>query len=181
MSRIGKKPVIIPAGVELRLDGNTVHAKGPKGELNVKIHPRVKLEIEGSTVLVKRQSDDQQDRELHGLSRTLVANLIEGVAKGFEKRLEIIGVGYRGLVQGNKLVLSLGFSHPVNYPIPQGVQMSFDEEKKNILIIKCADKQLLGQIAAEIRSYRKPEPYKGKGIRYQGEFVRKKAGKSAAK
>ncbi len=181
MSRIGKKPVVIPSGVEVRLEGRTVHVKGPKGELSFTHHERMELKIEDGKVNVIRSTELQKDRELHGVTRTLISNMIEGVTNGFEKKLEIIGVGYRAMIQGSKLVLSLGFSHPVNYDIPNGIQMSMDEEKKNILTIKGIDKQLLGQITAEIRSFRSPEPYKGKGIRYVGEYVRHKAGKSAAK
>lgn len=181
MSRIGKKPVVIPSGVEVKIDGGNVHVKGPKGELSLTIHPLMKVEMSDGTLTVIRSSENQMDRELHGLTRTLIANLIEGVTKGFEKRLEIIGVGYRAQVQGSNINLSLGYSHPVVFPIPKGLQVSFDEEKKNIMIVKGVDKQLLGETCARIRALRKPEPYKGKGIRYFGEYVRKKAGKSAAK
>jgi len=181
MSRIGNRELVIPAGVEVLVDKNVVTVKGPKGELLSKINDRVKIEIGEGQILVKRATENKIDRSLHGLSRTLIANMVEGVTKGFEKRLEILGVGYRANVQGSKLVLSLGYSHPIEFNIPKGITVAIDAEKKNLLIVTGADKQLIGEVAAKIRSYKKPEPYKGKGIRYVGEHVARKAGKAASK
>ncbi|MDP4007709.1 MAG: 50S ribosomal protein L6 [Candidatus Peregrinibacteria bacterium] len=181
MSRIGKQKIEIPSGVEVNLTGQILHVKSPKGELTLDVHPVIQIEISEGCILVKRSTEDKLDRGLHGLTRSLVSNMVEGVTKGFEKRLEILGVGYRAQVQGTKLVLSLGHSHPIEYPAPDGITLSIDAEKKNIVIVSGIDKQKVGQVAAEIREFRKPEPYKGKGVRYLGEFVRRKAGKSAAK
>lgn len=178
MSRIGKQPITIPQGVNVTLDKRVVTVKGDKGELNFRHHRKINVKVEGDTVLVERSSDDKFDRGLHGLTRTLIDNMILGVTKGFEKKLEIQGVGYRADVQGSKLNLSLGFSHPVVFQAPEGITISIDKDKKNILTISGADKQLVGEVTAKIRSYRKPEPYKGKGIRYLGEQVTRKAGKS---
>ncbi|HMR00906.1 MAG: 50S ribosomal protein L6 [Candidatus Gracilibacteria bacterium] len=181
MSRIGKLPIEIPSGVTVEIkDGNHVFVKGPKGELNVKIHEKINLEVKEGQVLVTRKDEEKFSMSLHGLSRTLINNLVEGVTKGFEKRLEINGVGYRANIQGRKAVLSLGFSHPVEYEAPEGIELAIDKDKKNVIIVSGIDKQVVGQVAAKIRSYRKPEPYKGKGIRYEGEMVRRKAGKAAA-
>ena len=181
MSRIGKLPIEIPSGVTVEIkDGNHVFVKGPKGELNVKIHEKINLEVKEGQVLVTRKDKEKFSMSLHGLSRTLINNLVEGVTKGFEKRLEINGVGYRANIQGRKAVLSLGFSHPVEYEAPEGIELAIDKDKKNVIIVSGIDKQVVGQVAAKIRSYRKPEPYKGKGIRYEGEMVRRKAGKAAA-
>jgi large subunit ribosomal protein L6 len=182
MSRIGKNPIAIPSGVTVdKRDHNAVHVKGPKGELNLAVNDRINVEIANGTVTCSRKSDGKIDRSLHGLSRTLIANMIEGVTKGFEKRLEIQGVGYRVAIQGSKVVLNLGHSHPIEYQVPKGITMAVDQEKKNIIIITGSDKQLIGEVAAKIRSFRKPEPYKGKGIRYLGEHIVRKAGKAAAK
>jgi large subunit ribosomal protein L6 len=182
MSRIGKQPVIIPQGVTIeKSDTNTLKVKGPKGELSFTFHPRISFEIADGKVNVTRKSESKQDRSLHGLTRTLVSNMVEGVTKGYERKLEIIGVGYRAAVQGSKLNLSIGYSHPVDYIIPAGIKIEIDKDKKNILIITGIDKQMVGEVAAKIRSYRKPEPYKGKGIRYFGEQILRKAGKAAAK
>ncbi len=182
MSRIGKLPIAIPSGVTVeKRDGNLIVVKGPKGELSFTIHKKITVEIADGTVTIKRGKEEQLDRSMHGLSRTLIANMVHGVTKGFSKQLEIQGVGYRANMQGSKLVLSLGFSHPVEFQPPAGIQISIDQEKKNILTVSGADKQLVGEVAAKIRSYRKPEPYKGKGIRYLGEYVARKAGKAAAK
>lgn len=181
MSRIGKNPVQITDGVTAELkDGNTIFIKGPKGELSTKIHPKIKVEIKDGQIICTRSSDEKFERSLHGLSRSLIANMITGVTEGFEKQLEIHGVGYRFAIQGSKAVLSLGYSHPIEYEPPEGIQFELDKEKKNILTIKGIDKQVVGEVAAKIRSYRKPEPYKGKGIRYVGETVTRKAGKAAA-
>ncbi len=182
MSRIGKLPITIPNGVTVeKRPGNVVHVKGPKGELNMPVHEKITVEIVEGKVNVTRSSEQKLDRSLHGLSRTLISNMIEGVTKGFSKQLEIQGVGYRASMQGSKLVLALGYSHPIEFQAPQGITISIDAEKKNILTISGTNKQTIGEVAAKIRSYRKPEPYKGKGIRYVGEHVARKAGKAAAK
>ncbi|MEK9132357.1 MAG: 50S ribosomal protein L6 [Patescibacteria group bacterium] len=180
MSRIGKNPVEIPSGVEVKINAGEVSVKGSKGTLKFKPHPRMEIKIDGANLLVVRKSDDILDRSLHGLTRTLIANMVQGVTKGFVKQLEIQGVGYRATVQGKKLQLSLGFSHPVDFTAPEGIDFQMDKEKKNIITVSGIDKELVGQVAANLRSLRKPEPYKGKGIRYVGEFVRRKAGKAAA-
>jgi len=181
MSRIGKQPVIIPAGVTLTIDANNfLVVKGPKGELKRTIHPNIKIEINGTEANVKRPSNSKSDKALHGLVRSLLNNMIIGVTKGYEKRLEIIGVGFRAQASKNKINLSLGFSHPVEYVAPAGIDFKMDEEKKNIIIISGIDKEIIGEVAAKIRSYRKPEPYKGKGIKYEDEKIVRKAGKSAA-
>ncbi len=182
MSRIGKQPVTIPAGVTVeQRTGNIIFVKGPKGELTLPLHERVKVEIADGKVTVVRTSEEKIDKSLHGLSRTLISNMVEGVTKGFTKQLEIQGVGYRAAMQGSKLVLSLGYSHPVEFVPPKGITITIDPEKKNILTITGCNKQVIGEVAAKIRSYRKPEPYKGKGIRYVGEYVARKAGKAASK
>jgi len=181
MSRIGKKILIIPAGVTITQDANGgLTVKGPKGELKRIIHPNIKIEINGSEVAVKRQSNSKTDRSLHGLVRSLVNNMVIGVTKGFEKRLEIIGVGFRAQPAKNKITLSLGFSHPIEHVAPAGIEFKMDEEKKNVIIITGMDKQIVGEVAANIREYKKPEPYKGKGIKYEDERIIRKAGKSAA-
>ena len=182
MSRIGKLPIEITDGVTVEITGdNMVKVKGPKGELSEQIHPNVKLENKDNQIIVSISSENKFDKSLWGLSRSLIANMVEGVTKGFEKKLEIIGVGYRAQVQGKKLVLSLGFSHPVEYEAPEGITFEIDKEKKNILTISGINKRLVGQVSAEIRSYRKPEPYKGKGIKYIDEEIQRKAGKAAVK
>jgi large subunit ribosomal protein L6 len=182
MSRIGKQPIKIPSGVTITTsENNTITVKGPKGELTQTFAPTIKIDQTEEELTVSRQDDHKQNRALHGLTRSLLANMVEGVTKGFEKKLEILGVGYRANIGGNKLTLNLGFSHPIEYIVPEGITVEFDKEKKNILIITGIDKQLLGEVAAKIRSYKKPEPYKGKGIRYFGEYVKQKAGKAAAK
>jgi large subunit ribosomal protein L6 len=182
MSRIGIQPVVIPQGVTVtqEADGN-VMVKGPKGELKYQVNPLVTLEITETEVKVIRKGEEREKRAAHGLVRSLIQNMVTGVTEGFTKKLEINGVGYRAQMQGAKLVLSLGFSHPIEYPSPEGIEIKMDEEKKNIIIISGIDKQKVGQAASEIRGYRKPEPYKGKGIRYIDEYVRRKAGKTAAK
>lgn len=182
MSRIGKLPITIPNGVTVeKRDGNLIHVKGPKGEISFPIHKDIIVEIADGTVLCKRPSEQRQHKSLHGLSRTIIANMIEGVTKSFEKRLEIQGVGYRVNIQGRKAVLNLGFSHPIEFEPPEGITIAVDAEKKNIIIISGVNKQMVGEVAAKIRSYRKPEPYKGKGIRYENEVITRKAGKAAAK
>ena len=179
MSRIGRKPVIVPKGVTLALNGHTLSVKGPKGELSRTFHPEMTLAVQGEQVLVTRPSDEAKHRALHGLTRSLVQNMVDGVAKGFIKTLEIQGVGYKAEPKPFGLQLALGFSHPVQYKAPAGIKFTVDNN--TIVKIEGADKEMVGQVAAEIRSLRKPEPYKGKGVRYQGEQVRRKAGKTGAK
>lgn len=181
MSRIGKLPIQLPANVEITLSASEIKVKGPKGELTQALNPLVKITKEESTVIVERIDDTKPARSMHGLYRTLINNMVIGVTTGYEKRLEIQGVGYRANLQGKKLVLSLGFSHPVEYTAPNGVDVAIDNEKKNIIIITGINKQSVGQTAAEIRGFKKPEPYKGKGIRYVGERIIRKAGKTASK
>ena len=178
MSRIGKAPIPIPQGVEINRAGSTVKVKGPKGALSHTIPEGISIQVEEGMIHVKRKGDAKLERSLHGLSRTLIANMVTGVTAGFEKGLEIVGIGYRAALQGRNLQLSLGYSHPVIYPIPEGIEVNVD--KQNKITVKGIDKQKVGQVAAEIRSFRKPEPYKGKGIRYLGEQVRRKAGKAKA-
>lgn len=178
MSRIGKAPIPLPQGVELKQAGSTVEVKGPKGSLSHTIPDGISLQVADGEIHVKRKGDAKRVRSLHGLSRTLIANMVTGVTEGFEKGLEIVGIGYRAAVQGKNLQLNLGYSHPVIYPVPEGIEV--EVEKQNKITVKGIDKQQVGQVAAEIRSFRKPEPYKGKGIRYVGEQVRRKAGKAKA-
>jgi len=177
MSRIGKLPVAVPAGVELKQSGTTLTAKGPKGELSLTTHPDMKVTVDGGQVLVERPSEEQKHRALHGLTRTLVANLLEGVAKGYSKTLEIVGVGYKAEVKGKGIVITVGFSHQINYEPVAGVKLECPNP--TTIVISGPDKQAVGHTAAEIRGFRPPEPYKGKGIRYQGEQIRRKAGKTA--
>jgi large subunit ribosomal protein L6 len=178
MSRIGKQPIEIPSGVELSVDGgNVVTVKGPRGELTQVIHPNIRVVIEGGQARVERPDDEGFNRGLHGLSRSLLANMVEGVTKGFEKRLTIIGVGYRAALKGKDLEVQVGYSHPVLVPQPAGIE--FEVPTATSVVIRGNDKQLVGEVAANIRKIRKPEPYKGKGIRYENEYVRKKAGKAA--
>jgi large subunit ribosomal protein L6 len=179
MSRIGRKPVAVPAGVTVSLNGQTLSVKGPKGELSRTFHPEMTLAVAGGQVTVTRPSDEQKHRALHGLSRTLVQNMVDGVSKGFLKILEIQGVGYKAETKPFGLQLALGFSHAVQYKAPAGIKFTVDNN--TVVKIEGADKEKVGQVAAEIRSLRKPEPYKGKGVRYQGEVVRRKAGKTGAK
>ena len=177
MSRIGRMPIAIPAGVEVKMDGNTVTVKGPKGTLSRTVHQNMKVEISDAEIIVSRPDDNKENRSLHGLTRTLIANMVEGVTNGFSKELEVNGVGYRAQKQGNDLVLTIGYSHSVVMTAPEGI--SIDVPAPNKIIISGADKQKVGQLAAEIREKRPPEPYKGKGIRYEGEVVRRKLGKAA--
>lgn len=177
MSRIGKKPVDISKGVEIKLQGAQLHVKGPKGSLSMDVHPDMIVKIESEQVLVERPSDEGKHRALHGLTRSLIANMVEGVTQGFSRTLEIVGVGYRAEKKGNALNLALGFSHPVLYNPPAGIEI--DVPNQTTVVVQGSDKQVVGQVAAEIRGFRPPEPYKGKGIRYQGEQIRRKAGKTA--
>ncbi len=179
MSRIGKKPVPVPKDVSVSVSGNTISVKGPKGELSRSLHPLVGVNVEGAIVNVTRAGDEPQHKALHGLSRTLVANMIEGVSKGYEKVLESQGVGYKAEANAKGLVLTVGLSHTVVYPAPAGIKFAVDNA--TVVRISGPSKELVGQVAAELRSVRPPEPYKGKGIRYQGERVRRKAGKTGAK
>ncbi len=171
----------LPSGATATVAGAVVKIKGPKGELSYACCPEVTVAVDGSAVNVTRKTDDKRSRALHGLTRQLIANMAEGVTKGFAKQLEIIGVGYKAQVKGKTLNLALGFSHPVDLPIPEGLTVTQDEKNKNLLTISGIDKQLVGQFSANVRSLRPPEPYKGKGIRYTTEFVRRKPGKAAAK
>ncbi len=177
MSRIGNRPVDIPKGVEVRLDGRAVHVKGPKGELSLDIHPDLQVEMVDGEVVVSRPTDQKRHRALHGLMRSLVANMVEGVTEGFTRKLEIQGVGYRADKSAKGITLNVGFSHIVNYVAPEGVELQVPSQTE--VVVTGIDKQLVGEVAAEIRAVRPPEPYKGKGIRYAGEQVRRKAGKTA--
>jgi large subunit ribosomal protein L6 len=176
MSRIGRQPIAIPPGVNVAVTDHTVTISGPKGTLSQQVHPAINVRVEDGKILVERQSDLRQHRALHGLSRTLIANMVEGVTKGFSKSLDLVGVGYRAQKVGNRLVLQVGFSHPVEITPPPGIDVAV--EGTNRIIISGIDKQLVGQFAAEVRAIRPPDPYKGKGIRYTGEEVRLKAGKA---
>lgn len=179
MSRIGRKPIAIPSGVEVKLDGSNVQVKGPKGTLSMDIMPKITVSIENGQVNIGRESELKPVRAAHGMTRAMIANMITGVSAGFEKVLEIVGVGYRAALQGKNLVLSLGFSHPVEVIPPAGIEFTTDSPIK--ITVRGIDRQLVGQVAANIRGYRPPEPYKGKGIRYAGEYVIRKAGKAGAK
>jgi len=180
MSRIGKKPIAVPAGVTIDISPeNFVTVKGPKGELSQKIHQDMAIEVTDGQLTVTRPSDMKMHRSLHGLSRTLIANMVEGVVNGYSKSLELVGVGYRAQKQGNKLVLTVGYSHPVEFEEADGIKL--EAPATNKVIVSGIDKQKVGAVAANIRSVREPEPYKGKGIRYEGEYVRRKEGKTGKK
>jgi large subunit ribosomal protein L6 len=181
MSRIGKVPVTVPAGVQVTLADRTIKVKGAKGELSYAYSKLVEVSQEGDKIIIKRNGDDKEPRAFHGLTRALINNMVVGVSKGFEKRLQLVGVGFRAQVTGKKLTLNVGFSHPIEYMIPDGVKVEMDKEDKNILVVSGIDRQMVGESAAQIRKFRTPEPYKGKGIRYVDEYVRRKAGKAAAK
>lgn len=177
MSRIGREPITVPAGVEVKIEeGNKVTVKGPLGTLEQSFSPDMTIKCDAGVITVSRPNDEAEMRALHGLTRTLVANMVEGVSKGYEKKLLIVGVGYRAAKQGKTLVLNLGYSHPINFEESDGV--TFDVPDPNTIIVKCADKQKCGQIASEIRGKRPPEPYHGKGVKYDGEVIRRKAGKA---
>lgn len=176
MSRIGRQPVALPDGVEVAIDGSRVTVKGPKGELSRTFEPEMRIEAADGEVTVRRAGDDARNRALHGLTRSLIANMVEGVSKGYEKALEIHGVGYRAERRGDKLVLNVGYSHPVHVEPPAGIELALDSP--TLIRVRGIDKEVVGQVAAEIRQVRPPEPYKGKGIRYRGEHVRRKAGKA---
>ena len=180
MSRIGRSPIAIPAGVTVTIaDGNVVTVKGPKGELTRTFNKDMSLVLEDNVLLVNRPSDQKEHRSLHGLTRTLLSNMVTGVTQGFSKTLEIVGVGYRAAKAGTKLALTLGFSHPLEVEPPKGINI--DVPAPNKIVISGIDKEAVGALAAKIRTYREPEPYKGKGIRYEGEFVRRKVGKAGGK
>jgi len=176
MSRVGKAPITLPSGVSVDIDGQKVKVKGPKGELLREFHERVSITQEDGVLTVSRSDDDRQSRALHGLSRALLANMVIGVSEGYKKELSIVGVGYRAALNGNSIDLQLGFSHPVSVDAPAGITFEVPEQTK--IIISGIDKESVGQIASEIRAIRPPEPYKGKGIRYVDEYVRRKAGKA---
>ena len=179
MSRIGKRPIEVPGNVTVTIDGSRVKVKGPKGELERVLHPDMELALENGTVTVKRPSDEPRHRALHGLSRTLVANMVEGVTKGYVKQLEITGVGYKAELKPYGLLMSLGYSHTIEVQAPAGVKLSAPQPTQ--VVVEGADKEIVGRVAAEIRKLRKPEPYKGKGVRYAGEVIRRKAGKAGGK
>ena len=179
MSRIGRKPIAVPAGVEVTLNGQHVQVKGPRGELSRTLHRDVIVRREDGQIVVERPSDQPEHRSLHGLSRTLVANMVEGVTTGFTKTLEIVGVGYRAETKPFGLTLALGYSHPIDYKAPEGITLR--AVNPTTVEVSGTDKEVVGQVAAEIRSLRPPEPYKGKGVKYQGEVIRRKAGKAGGK
>ena len=179
MSRIGRKPINIPAGVEVKVDGSCVTVKGPKGTLTQKFQPSMNIAVEGAEIVVTRPNDDKENRSLHGLTRTLIHNMIVGVTEGFKKELEVNGVGYRAAKEGNKLVLNIGYSHTVEVPEIDGI--TIEVPQPNQIVVSGCDKQKVGQFAAEIREKRPPEPYKGKGIKYADEVIRRKVGKTGAK
>ncbi len=179
MSRIGLKPITVPAGVKVEVEGDVLVAEGPKGRVTQPVFRECPVTIEGGTVTVSRIGDDGPTRAKHGLSRALYANAVTGVVEGFKKELEVVGVGYRGDVKGREVHFALGYSHPVIYPIPEGIEIEID--KKNNITIQGSDRQQVGQVAAEIRRLRPPDPYKAKGIRYRGEAIRRKVGKAGAR
>lgn len=176
MSRVGKRPIAIPSNVKVSLQDNTIHVEGPKGKLEFKVPEGISVEVGDDKVIVRRLKDEKKYRALHGTTRAIINNMVIGVTQGFQKELEIVGVGYRAQVRGKSLTLQLGFSHPIEYPIPEGI--TIETPSPTNIVVKGIDKQKVGQVAAEIRSFYPPEPYKGKGIRYKGEYVRKKAGKA---
>ena len=177
MSRIGKMPITVPSNVTVTIDGSTVTAKGPKGELSRTFRPIIKIEQDGDTITCTRPDDSREAKAQHGLVRTLVANMVEGVSNGYSKKLVLIGVGYRAAVKGKNLEMQLGYSHPVNVECPEGI--TFECPQPTEIIVSGCSKEQVGQVAADIRKWRKPEPYKGKGIRYEGEYIRRKLGKAA--
>lgn len=179
MSRIGKKPVVILKDVKVTKTGNRLDVKGPMGELSLDVNPVISSEVKEEGVLFSRKSDSKRDKALHGLYAVLFKNIVSGVTTGFRKKLELIGIGYRAELKSNKLFLSLGYSHPVIFSPPEGIKIEVPSD--TVVLITGIDKQLVGQVAAKIRSFRPPEPYKGKGIKYENEFIRRKAGKAAAK
>jgi large subunit ribosomal protein L6 len=179
MSRIGRLPIPVPDGVTIDVQGQTVTVQGPKGSLTLTAHPAIHVQVEDRRVLCRRSSDEKTHRALHGLTRSLVRNMVDGVVKGFERRLELVGVGYRASLLGPNLNLALGFSHPIIYPVPKGIKVEVKDQTQ--VVVSGIDKQLVGAVAAKIRSFRPPEPYKGKGVKYAEERIRRKAGKAGAK
>jgi large subunit ribosomal protein L6 len=177
MSRIGKLPIPIPQGVKIQVDGSTVRAEGPKGKLSQPVPSGLTTRVADGTIVIERASDERQVRALHGLARALVANMVHGVKDGFERKLDIVGIGYRAQMQGKNIQLALGYSHPIIFPLPDGVTAEID--KQVAITLRGADKAVLGQTAAKLRALRKPDPYKGKGIKYSGEVIRRKVGKKA--
>jgi large subunit ribosomal protein L6 len=184
MSRVGKKPITVPSGVKVQVAGDHLDVQGPKGKLSTPIPPGITFNIEKAELTASRANDERQQRAFHGLARALAQNAITGVTQGFSKELDIVGVGYKAALEGNKLVLNLGFSHQVNYPVPEGIKIAVDKSPtpgaQSRVIVSGIDRQRVGQVAAEIRKLRKPDPYKQKGIRYVGEVLKKKAGKAGA-
>lgn len=178
MSRIGVKPIEVPAGVEVKVEGNVVSVKGPNGELQEQISKLIKVEVKDGKVIVSRDGNDAERRAQHGLARTLINNMVIGVTKGYEKKLQLVGVGYKAEKKGNTLVMNLGYSHPVEMVDPEGI--TTETPDATTVVVKGIDKALVGNYAANVRSWRKPEPYKGKGIKYEGEYIRRKEGKTGA-
>jgi len=178
VSRIGRKPVTVASGVTVRLDDRNVKVKGPKGELSARIHEHIGVDVKDTTVEVKRSGNGKQDRALHGLWRALIQNMVVGVSQGFTRKLELVGVGYRAEMKGKTLQLLLGYSHPILFQAPEGVKI--ETPSQTSIMISGIDKEIVGMVAAKIRSFRPPEPYKGKGVKYEGEHIRRKAGKAAA-
>jgi large subunit ribosomal protein L6 len=176
MSRIGRKPIPVPAGVDIKFEGNTITVKGPRGQLSQSFHPDMTIVQEDGNLLVQRPDDERMHRALHGLTRTLLANMVTGVTTGFRKNMEMVGVGYRAAKTGNNMTLNLGYSHPVVIEPPQGITLIVETPTR--IAVEGIDKQLVGEVAAGIRSWRPPEPYKGKGIKYEGEVIQRKAGKA---
>lgn len=176
MSRIGKQPITVPSGVKIAVDKGLVKASGPQGALELQLRPEIRVEMNESVINVLRSDESRMARSLHGLTRTLISNMVKGVSEGFQKKLDIVGVGYKADVQGSTVNLALGYSHPVKYDLPKGVVATV--EKQTAITLKGPDKQIIGQVAADIRALRKPEPYKGKGIKYSDEVIRRKAGKA---
>ena len=183
MSRIGKLPINIPAGVTVVVNGNVVTVKGPKGELSQVVNPAIEVKVEGNVCTVTRPNDEKENRSMHGLYRALIHNMVVGVSEGYKKVLELVGVGYRVSNQGQILEFSLGYTHPIYLGLPSEIKVETKSERNQnpLVILESCDKQLLGQVCAKIRSFRKPEPYKGKGVKFQGEILRRKAGKAAGK
>jgi large subunit ribosomal protein L6 len=180
MSRVGKQPIQIPEGVSIKVNGSAITVKGPKGQLTWDFVPDMKVSVKDKNILVERPSDTKQMKALHGLTRNVISNMVRGVSIGFQKELEVLGVGYKAQVQGKKLVLSLGYSHPVEFILPEGISAEV-EQKRNLITLKGIDKQLIGQVAANIRTLRLPDAYKGKGVRYSREMIKLKAGKAGKK
>ena len=183
MSRIGKLPITIPAGVTVTVNNNVVTVKGPKGELSQNVNPAIEVKVEGTVCTVSRPNDEKENRSMHGLYRALIQNMVVGVSEGYKKVLELVGVGYRVSNQGQILEFSLGYTHPIYLGLPSEIKVETKSERNQnpLVILESCDKQLLGQVCAKIRSFRKPEPYKGKGVKFQGEILRRKAGKAAGK